>query len=49
MQASKAQGIKEQIIALCEGDGIWFDINEQNRPKLGKIIIEISIKVDNDE
>jgi len=49
MTKPEALNFKDKIKSLCQKEGIWHHVTEENRPKLGKIIIEISIKVDNDE
>lgn len=35
-----------EIEKTCQEKGIWFCLTQEHRPLLGKIKIEISIKVD---
>ena len=46
MIKTEARKHEEHLRKYCEERGIWFRAVEEHRPKLGKIEITISIKVD---
>lgn len=48
MKKREALEFMEKLMALCKEKGIWHDVTQSNKPKLGHIDIEISIKVDKD-
>ena len=49
MKRSEAEKHLEFIKKYCRENGIWFDESKVNRPKLGKIRLEIDMKVDSDD
>lgn len=46
MTKAKAIEFQNKLSKICEESGVWFLTTHENRPRLGKIKIEISIKVD---
>ena len=46
MTKAEAIEFQQKIAKTCEDSKAWFLITHENRPHLGKIKIEISIKVD---
>ena len=51
MTKTEAYKFRDSIIDECKKKGIWHEVTESNRPKLGKvdIIIKIPLKVDSDK
>jgi len=49
MTKTEALEIEREIKDVCEKHRLWNHKTYENRPKLGKIIIEIWIKVDSDD
>jgi len=49
MKRSEAEAFARTIIKKCEERHIWYDVHKSSRPKLGKIEIVISLKVDSDD
>jgi len=46
MTKTQAIKIQEMIESLCKREKVWYEVTKENRPNLGKIKIELSIKVD---
>lgn len=47
MTKSEAEKVKDSIISFCKQKGLWFLVEEENKPDLRMIRIkEISIKVE---
>lgn len=38
----------DKIVKICEQSGVWHEVTKSARPKLGKIDILISLKIEPD-
>lgn len=45
MTKSEALKVKEELKALCEKYGLWWDFQEKGKPDLKDLILTVSIRV----
>lgn len=46
MKKQDAIAFQEHIEQECRKKGVWVEVRRENRPKLGKIVIIVNIKID---
>lgn len=49
MTKANALELQKQIEHLCKEKGLWYETTQENRPELGKIVITIALKIEEDK
>lgn len=45
MDQAQAKKIRDELKALCEKHGLWYEYQEKRKPSLKDIVLTITLKV----